>query len=487
MSDQGKSEGWGAAIAVLFFRNWITMFGATMTTVSAFLIAAFVAMGLWGGLDSPYIGLIAFMVLPGFFVAGLLLIPVGVLWERRRLRMGKEPSAMSGVITLDFRQAKTRRAFGLIVFLTLTNLFIISAVSYRGLVYSESVEFCGTVCHTVMEPEFAAYSHSPHSEVKCVECHIGPGAPWFVRSKLSGVRQVFAVLLGTYSTPIPTPVHNLRPSRDTCEECHRPDHFTGDRVQVRTKFAEDETNTELTSVLVMHIGGGHGEGKGVHSWHISEEKETLYLSPEDNREEISLVRVKDADGSVKNYTTSDFEGDAEAIPDSELRRMDCIDCHNRPTHIYQTPQSGMNEALNRGWIDTELPYIKMLGVEALTQAAEVEDPTTHIRSHILSYYQENNPDLVTNEDPRVETAINQVQAIFNRNVFPKMNVTWNTYPNFIGHPQGGDEGASNGCFRCHDESHEASDGSVISQDCTQCHQVLAWDEESPEILTQLGL
>ena len=133
--------------------------------------------------------------------------------------------------------------------------------------YMDSVTFCGQTCHTVMQPEYTAYQNSPHSHVECVKCHIGPGASWFVKSKLSGVGQVFAVTFNTYPKPIPTPVHNLRPARETCETCHWPQKYGEDRVQVINKFADDETNTITKTVLLMKIGGGN-HGIGIHGTHL---------------------------------------------------------------------------------------------------------------------------------------------------------------------------------------------------------------------------
>lgn len=473
-----QRSSWGMAIRRLFLRNAITLAGASITTTSALFLAVFVIVSLLGLIDAPYLGIVAFLILPGFFVAGLLIIPLGFLWERFR-----KPRELRGapVLVLDFSKTATRVAVSLVAFLTLMNLIIMSYVSYAGVVYSESVEFCGTVCHTVMEPEHTAYLNSPHSKVKCVECHIGPGAPWFVQAKLSGVRQVFAVLFDTYSRPIPTPVEHLRPSRDICEECHWPERFTGDRMKVKRKFSEDEHNTQLITALLMHVGGGNSDSKGIHSWHIDPDKETLYLPADAQRQTISLVRVKQSDGTITNYSASDFEDDAAALPDSDLRTMDCIDCHNRPTHIYQMPGEALDDAMAHGRIDNTLPYIKKLGVEALTSSEESEDPVQFIDRHIRSYYQENDEELLTSRHDTIESAIKEVQAIFQRNVFPAMNVTWGSYPNNINHID------FPGCFRCHDDAHVSPDGAVVSQDCTACHTVLAWEEEDPEILTTLGI
>ena len=132
----------------------------------------------------------------------------------------------------------------------------------------DSTQFCGGTCHTVMTPEFTTYQRSPHSRVKCTECHIGSGADWFVKSKLSGSWQLVSVALDLYPRPIPTPVENLRPARETCEQCHWPTRFVGERLRFFNRFAEDEKQTEKKTVLLMKIGGGEtGRAHGIH-WHV---------------------------------------------------------------------------------------------------------------------------------------------------------------------------------------------------------------------------
>jgi hypothetical protein len=383
---------------------------------------------------------------------------------------------------IDFNQAHVRRMAGVVAVLTAANLLILSLVSYQGVVYMDSVEFCGTVCHTVMEPEYAAYLGSPHSRVKCVECHIGPGAPWFVRAKLSGVGQVLAVTFRTYHRPVPTPVENLRPSRDTCEQCHWPERFTGDRMKVITKFSDDEPNTPLKTVLLMHIGGGNAGHGGIHSWHIDPRKETSYIAADPQRQTIPWVQVKDADGRVTEYTTDDKKPTPEQIAAGEKRMMDCIDCHNRPTHIFKLPDQAMDEALAQGRIDRTLPYIKKIGVEALRQTQGPKAAALQqLAQHVQAYYQQNHGDLLASKRPVIEAAIKEIQAMYSRNVFPEMNLTWGTHPDHIGHER------FTGCFRCHDGAHQSRDGRSITQDCNLCHTILAVEEKNPEVLQQLGI
>lgn len=469
------------AIRTLVLRNTLTIFGSSLTTVSALAIVFVVLLGLFEFLQSAYLGIISFIVLPGVMMVGLISVALGHYWAW--LRPGSHPTEeeVDALFVIDLRKAATRRTVALVVFLTLANIFLVSAVGYKGVEYSESVEFCGTICHTVMEPEYTAYMDSPHSKVTCGECHIGPGAPWFVKSKISGLGQVVGVLFDTYHRPVLTPIDNLRPARDTCEQCHWPEKFTGDRVKVIRKFSEDEANTELTTLLVMHIGGGNREGNGIHDWHVNADRTTYFLPASDDQQEISLVRVKHGDGTVENFATESLGRDPASVPDTEMKLMDCIDCHNRPTHVFYGPDESLNRAMAHGEIDNTLPFVRKVGMEALTGAEKQPDPEAFIRQTVTKYYEENHADLMTTRKDTIESAINSMNGLFRRNVFPKMNLGWNTHPNNISHIN------SPGCFRCHDDGHKTAEGKAISQDCTVCHQVLAWDEEKPQLAQDLGV
>jgi hypothetical protein len=473
-----RSQG---AVRRLVFRNALTIFGSSLTTVSAFAIIFLVLLGMLDFVHAAYLGIISFLVLPGVMVVGLLFVALGHYWAWLRpsaVKEGEDPSAM---FVIDLRKAATRRTVALVVFLTLVNIFLVSAVGYKGVEYSESVEFCGTVCHTVMSPEYTAYIDSPHSKVTCAECHIGPGAPWFVKSKISGLGQVIGVLFDTYHRPVLTPVENLRPARDTCEQCHWPEKFAGDRVKVIRKYSEDEQNTELTTLLVMHIGGGDRKGNGIHDWHVNPDRVTYYLPASTNLQEISLVRVKHADGTVENYAPEGFDRDPASVPDSEMKMMDCIDCHNRPTHIFYGPEESINRAMSQGEIDNTLPFIRKVGLEALIGAENNPDPEGYFRQHISKFYQESYPELPIERKDTLDSAIDSMNGLFRRNVFPEMKLGWNTHPNNLSHVN------SPGCFRCHDDTHASAEGKVIKQDCTSCHQVLAWEEENPQLVQDLGV
>jgi nitrate/TMAO reductase-like tetraheme cytochrome c subunit len=463
-------------------RNPLTLAGAVLTTSSAITLIAFWLFDIAiGGTIHPYVGVIFFLVLPGIFLVGLVLMPLGAWLHRARLvRAGQLPATYPQV---DFSVPDLRRALGWVAGLTLANVIIFSVGSYRGVQYMDSVKFCGQTCHTVMQPEFTAYQNSPHQRVECVECHIGPGAPWFLRSKLSGVRQVFAVAFRTYDRPIPVPVQNLRPARETCEQCHWPQLFTGDKLVVIRKFTEDEKNTELTTVLMLKIGGHTWNGAvGIHGRHLDPNSPIQYVSTDKQRQTIAQVSYVDNTGKRIVFTQSDPKPTAAQLASGEHRTMDCMDCHNRPTHTFQLPDRAMDQAMAQGRISPELPFIKKQAV-ALLKASypDRETATRQIATGLEEFYRKWYPDIYRDKHDVLETSISQVQAVYLRNVFPAMNVNWGTYPNNIGHTD------FPGCFRCHDGSHTSASGRSVPNDCDTCHTMLAMEEQNPKVLANFGI
>jgi len=437
-----------------------------LATMSAVLFLVVFLADLFGWHTNPYLGIVFFLILPGFFVVGLLLIPVGAWLERRRRARGGAASDARWP-RFDLNDPKQRTAMFIVFGLTLANVVIVSLAAYRGIEYMDSVQFCGQVCHGVMKPEFAAYQDGPHSRVTCVQCHIGPGASWFAKSKLSGTRQVFAVTLKTYSRPIPSPVQNLRPARDTCEQCHWPEKFHGDKVQRIYEYAEDEANTESLTTLDVHVGGGSerlGVATGIH-WHMNVANEIEYISTDDKRQVIPYVRLKDRFGNVREYFADGVT--PEQLAKGERRRMDCMDCHNRPSHpMAPTAEKAINVAMARGEIPKTLPFVRREAVKALKVGYPTQDLATEgISRELREFYRTQYQAVYMARRQDVEKAVNAAQNVYRRNVFPEMNVQFGTYPNNIGHMD------FPGCFRCHDENHKTKDGKTISQDCDTCHHI----------------
>jgi nitrate/TMAO reductase-like tetraheme cytochrome c subunit len=386
---------------------------------------------------------------------------------------------MEALPVWNLNNDRVRRNF--LVFLTLSavNLVILVVATYKGVEVMDSTQFCGAACHSVMQPEYTTYQRSPHARVKCVECHIGTGANWFVKSKLSGSWQVVSVAFNLYPRPIPAPVHNLRPARETCEQCHWPNKFVGDRFKVNTHFSEDETNTETKTVLVVKVGGHQaGRSQGIH-WHVDPDHVVRYRSDE-RRQTIYEVETEAKDGTRRRFV-GPAAGSPEAAAATEWRTMDCVDCHNRPTHIYRDPARELDAALLDRRIDPALPFVRREGLKAL----QVDYPSHEaaregIAKAVAAFYEQSYPRLAADRKDAVAAAGRALGDIWCWNVFPTMKIGWGTYQNHIGHPP--DLSGDVGCFRCHDEQHKDVQGKTISQDCTTCHSLLAQDEKDPEIL-----
>jgi nitrate/TMAO reductase-like tetraheme cytochrome c subunit len=461
-------------------RSTIGILGAALTTVSAVLILGLAAAAMQGFVGSPYIGIAAFLVLPGFFILGLLLIPFGAWLERRRARLAAERGeAIPHLPVIDLNDDPTRRRVLVFIVLTALNFVILGVAGYKGLHVMDSVAFCGS-CHSVMDPEVTAYRRSPHARVSCVECHIGEGASWFVKSKLSGAWQLISVTFDLYQRPIPVPIHNLRPARETCEECHWPSKFTGDRLRVTTSFTEDEPNTEKKTVALLHVGGGQsatGPVKGIHA-HVAQGVQIRYLSSP-NRSEISTVEATWADGKTALFRT---KGSPATLPAPDAwRTMDCVDCHNRPTHRFREPGPEVDQAILAHRIDVTLPWIKRESMKALRVSYPTHEAAREgIAKHVTEFYRQLDPAGFPAREASVKAAAAALGDIYCWNIWPHMRITWGTYPSFLGHDQ------APGCFRCHDGDHVDAAGKAISQDCGLCHTLLAVDEKDPKILGQLS-
>jgi nitrate/TMAO reductase-like tetraheme cytochrome c subunit len=446
-------------------RNTVSLMGAALAAVSLFSIILLFLMDVISRRPNPYIGILAYMVAPGFLIFGLLLIGLGMLLERRRRRR-EAAGQVPRYPRIDLNIPAQRSAVA--SFLTFVVVFVlISAVgSYRAYEFTDSVQFCGQLCHSVMHPEFKAYSLSPHARVACVDCHVGAGAGWYVRSKLSGARQVFATVLNTYPRPIPTPVANLRPAQETCEQCHWPRKFIGDQFKIITHFGTDEKNMPHQIRLLIKTGGGDpatGIATGIH-WHMNIGSEVTYAATDPHHQKIDWVQVKDRQtGATTVFKAQDTDKTDAQLAAAPKRVVDCIECHNRPTHIYVSPDRSVDQALLARRLDPSIPFIKQQAVNALTGDYKTTPEAMQGIDHSLRDFYSKYPQL---QGAALENAIAEVQRIYKNSIFPEMKVDWRTHPDNIGHFYYA------GCFRCHDGQHVSASGQTISNDCTVCHTIL---------------
>lgn len=452
--------------------NRLTLAGAALALVGLATVIFLILIDVFAVRAKPYFGIFAYLVFPAVMIVGLLIVPAGMLLERRRRRR-MAPEAIPPLPRIDLNVPTHRQAFGAFLGFSAFFLVLSSVVGYRAYQFSDSVTFCGEACHSVMKPEYTAYRVSPHARVPCVDCHVGPGATWFVRSKLSGVYQVYAVGADKYPRPIPSPIESLRPAQDTCEQCHWPEKFWGAQLKVITHFGSDERNTPRQIRMLVKTGGGSpttGLTTGIH-WHMNIMNEVQYIATDHMRQQIPWVRVKDTQGRVTEYVAKDARLTPEQIAGSEKRRMDCMDCHNRPSHIFKPPDRAVDEALLAGRIDPSLPSIKARAVEVLAKPyLSAEAAREGIATDLDAFYLTKYPTLYGRKLEAIKAAITEIQRLYETNVFPEMKVDWRTHPNNIGHfyyP---------GCFRCHDGQHVSTEGKVIRKDCEICHTILGQEE-----------
>jgi hypothetical protein len=454
-------------------RNALSLIGSAIAVSALVLIGSLFAMELWGFEGGPYLGILTYLILPMIFVIGLILIPIGAVLYRRKLRRNTdEDFPLMPVFDLNLPATRS----WLLIFLgaTMVNIMVIAAATYKGIEVMESVEFCGTACHTVMQPEHTAHARSPHQRVTCAECHIGPGASWFVKSKLDGAWQLVAVAFDLYPRPVPTPLHNLRPARETCEQCHWPTKHVGDKLRVIKHYAEDEQNTELTTALLLKVGGETAEGShGIH-WHVDRGVNIRYRSDE-TREEVYEIELVHNGDEMKRYSVRNAPEEGGV-----WRDMDCVDCHNRPTHIYDSPGPAIDNAIADGLIDRSLPFVKREALRIIQEKYDSHEVARDsLAAELQAFYVDNYPDVAAEKAGLIEAAGTTLGDIYTVNIFPQMEVWWDTYPNHIGHEQ------SDGCLRCHKRSMRTEDREQVSNDCDTCHLVLAEEEESPQIFSAL--
>jgi hypothetical protein len=430
--------------------NPASLVGMGIATAAAALFLILSLLETFGFLVNPYLGLLVFVTLPVVFLAGLALIPFGAWRTARRRRLRPEASDWP---VIDLRNPRQRTVAGAVLALTFANVVIVSLAAYGGVHYMESAAFCGQVCHTTMEPEFEAHQAWPHARLACAECHVGPGAGSFVESKLAGTRQLYKLVRGDVPRPIPTPIRALGRPSETCAQCHADDLSRGGVLREIREYEEDEGNSELLTTLHLQVGGPE---RGIHR-HVGLDIE--YVTTDARRETIPYVRVTDAAGGRREFTSPGVT--PEDIAGGERRRMDCLDCHNRPAHTFDfSPQRAVDAAIARGQISRELPFIRREAVAAVAEAYPDRAAALEaIADRLNGFYAAQR-----GTDPALLAgAVAGVQGVWGRNVFPRMRVTWGTYPNHLGHVD------TPGCFRCHDDDHRTPEGTSISQDCELCH------------------
>ena len=446
--------------------NFITLAGLLCVGIGMVLFLTFWLFQLLSSSsrDNQYLNVVGFMILPGILTMGLVLCPIGILLRKRRLRHG------------PVWFVSTRHA---LIFLAVSFFLILPVLGvggYQGYQYTESAEFCGTVCHN-MNPQWTRYEQSPHERVTCAGCHVGPGAPSFVKAKLAGLRQVYFTLTNNVPRPVPPAITELRPARETCEQCHWPFQFFGSVLKKIIHYAPDEKNTRHDYDILIRVGGVNnalGKSEGIHM-HMLDRVD--YVADDPRLDHISWVRYTYPDGQTVVFR-SDGKTSHDPAPQGNMRRLDCIDCHNYAGHDFNSPNKAVNHALSVGWLDVNFPYIKREAVRALSDNyTSKPQALAGIAQTLENFYQTSYPDIWKSNRDQLAKNVAAVQDIYKANFFPEYKVDWRTYPSHVGHME------SAGCFRCHDGLHVADDGRAIVSTCATCHTFL-YRQEKPGMIRE---
>jgi hypothetical protein len=446
--------------------------GVALTTSSFLLLLFLLLLQGAGVMGNSYSGLLTFMALPGLFMLGLVLIPLG--WRQLQKRTGLSTEQLLRERFPDHMVKANPLGSGLaftIAGLTVVNLLFLGFGGAAILHHMDTPQFCGTTCHEVMGPEWATYQSSPHAHVACVECHVGEGAGALIDAKLNGLRQMWLVTTGGFNRPIPTPVHTLRPARETCEKCHWPDKFYGDRIKTFARFEPDTTSTPHFSTLALKVGAGGEEG-AIH-WHVSAETEVVYQPVDESREQMLWVEVRQGDEVVRWQNPRAIVPADHHLP--EPRTMDCIDCHNRATHVYELPEDVVDELMAEGKISRHVPWAKAAALAAIkTTVREDQSPETAIAAALRGYYRRQDPGVLDRHLAALDVMAVELARAHERNVHPGMKVAWGEYRSHIGHRTD-----THGCSRCHGAGLVNDRGEGIDDDCTLCHSLLAYESATP--------
>ena len=445
------------------YRNPISYAGGLFVGVGTLLILLSMLMELSIKTPGPYFGILSYIVFPGIVLFGVMLFLLGMRQESLRRRRAGTTEARP-YPALDLNDPIHRKRFVIVGGALATLFLFLTFAVYNGIQVTESVTFCGSTCHTPMQPEMTAYQHSPHARVACVECHVGSGAGWYIHAKVNGLRQLAGVVFNTYDRPIPTPVKGLRPARDTCEACHWPAKRWGSQLYQRPHFRYDESSTPEQISMLVKTGGGEGAyGAGIH-WHMAIGNQTVFVAEDSHLQEIPWVKVTRTDGSSVEYFRTEKKVDSATLATMTKHTMDCMDCHNRPAHNFDTPDIAVDRALAASVMSPTLPWVKSLAVETLSKEYATRDQAHDgMRKAVTAFYAEKYPDVSAARGTDITKLADALETIYDGSVFPEMKVSWATYPSNLGHRN------SAGCFRCHDGKHVSPEGKTLISECKACH------------------
>lgn len=458
--------------------NWITLLGSVIAVVAAMTVGLFLLIDLIAPIKNAYTGGLVMVALPMLAAVGLLLVVAGLWIDRRRARRhGAPPRAVENAfaMALEDRSARNR-----VIFAAAVTLAIVGAVGWAAqgsMRFMDSPQFCGRSCHTVMQPQWDAFRRSPHAHVECVSCHIGSSS--YLNAKVNGVGQMWKVATRSYHKPVTMPVERLLSSKQTCEHCHSA-RWVGNRLKLYPHFQPDRDNTPAFNALMLHVGGPNprtGKWDGMH-WHANPDVEVRYQFLDEKRDKIGTIDVYAQRQRVASYVLPGATGKVLGV-----RTMDCVDCHNRPTHVFDaSPKAAIDRALGAGMLSAKVPFLAQVGAALLARADAPRDGAeAFFRREIVESYRREHPDVAL-VGHQADAPAKVLAELYRLNVYPALALGWGVYRSQLEH---GDGTESVGCFRCHDNTHEArlADGSkkTLGQDCDSCHERIAVDEDPAKL------
>jgi hypothetical protein len=450
------------------YRHPLAAVGGALIFAGTFAFVVLSAIDIATDAENPYRSLVTFIGAPAIFTVGIILFLIAAKLQVNAARRRGE--RIHWVLRVEPSNPRYMR--NLWAFLGLSAMFvaIVGWSGYKAYEATDSVSFCGESCH-VMDPQNVTYANGPHARVACVDCHIGPGGSFWVKSKIDGIRQVWATLTNSYDRPIHTPVTSLRPAQQTCEGCHWPDQFFGQKLVNNTYYRTDEANSPWTISLLVNVGGGNprtGELEGIH-WHMLSSKDVEYIATDEQRQEIPWVRVTDTEtGEVNTYTDPGVDVPDPDDPKTEVRVFDCVDCHNRPSHNFEPPATAINLEITKGNISRDLPFIRSLGLDLLNAEYETgSEASSAIANGVVDFYNAEYPELAFPMQEQINAAVAVLQRVFANNFFPEYNTDYRSRINNLSHF------VNDGCFRCHFTDLQTETGQLMSSDCQSCHSIVA--------------
>jgi nitrate/TMAO reductase-like tetraheme cytochrome c subunit len=462
--------GWVRVLWAVASLHWLGVLGAITASFAFVLFWVLFISQKMGLLENPYAGIFTFFVLPAAFFFGFVLIPISLWRFKKKTGVGFRTMFSDAFLEEHGGGTHSHRALPLFLAISFINLLFWGLGASSGFHYLETPEFCGTTCHPVMTPEWTVYQTSPHANVACVDCHIGHTLAGKVATKANGAYQVYSLTFDLFDRPIHTPVTTLRPAHETCQECHHQDYRQKQTFRTRIHFREDEENTKYYNTLVMKLTAQTEPRRiGIHN-HATKTSTTTYIHEDEKRMNILYTRQEKIDGKVVEYWKRGLEKH-EVESEFPERTMDCTDCHNRVSHVYEDPVLAVEKRMEEGAINPGIPNIRARAVKVLTKEyGSTDEAARKIPELLDNYYKYTYPEAALIMEEEIKEAEQALVACYRRNIFPDMNIGWNTYPSMSTHE---------GCWRCHNNDLVNARGETLAFDCTHCHSIMSYEADQP--------